>query len=72
MKEMQEVKSWNEKKLENELTRLQDSVKKPTTSTEILDDDQKMMWTSKQGCLEQQLALAANCGSISEPDIAGM
>ena len=72
MKEMQEVKTWNEKKLENELTRLQDSVKKPSSSTEILDDDQKMMWTSKQGCLEQQLALAANCGSVSEPDIVGM
>ena len=60
MKEMQEVKSWNEKKLENELTRFQGSVKKPTTSTEILDEDQKMMWTCQQGCLEEQLALAAN------------
>ena len=47
-------------------------VKKPTSSTEILDDDQKLMWTNKQGCLEQQLALAANCGSVSEPDIPGM
>lgn len=72
MKDLQEVKSWNEKKLENELTRIQDTAKK----TPGLDDSvfripdeatTKMTWTSKPGLLEQQLS---QCGSVSEPDLS--
>ena len=76
MKELQEVKSWNEKKLESELNRLQDSVKKPVADPEKIrvsesGDDSKSMWTAKQGSLEQQLA---SCGTltVSEPDLSGM
>ena len=76
MKELQEVKSWNEKKLESELNRLQDSVKKPVVDPEKFrvsesGDDSKSMWTAKQGSLEQQLA---SCGTltVSEPDLSGM
>ena len=77
MKELQEVKSWNEKKLESELNRLQDSVKKPDVAdpekTRVSEsgDDSKSMWTAKQGSLEQQLA---GCGTltVSEPDLSGM
>ena len=77
MKELQEVKSWNEKKLESELNRLQDSVKKPDVAdpekTRVSEsgDDSKSMWTAKQGSLEQQLA---SCGTltVSEPDLSGM
>merc|ERR1712098_791194 len=52
MKEMQEVKTWNEKKLENELTRLQDSSvkKQPTDKSRIsVSEDSRNAWTSKQG-----------------------
>ena len=76
MKELQEVKSWNEKKLESELNRLQDSVKKPVADPEKIrvsesGDESKSMWTAKQGSLEQQLA---SCGTltVSEPDLSGM
>ena len=77
MKELQEVKSWNEKKLESELNRLQDSVKKPDvadpekTRVSEVGEDSKSMWTAKQGSLEQQLA---SCGTltVSEPDLSGM
>ena len=76
MKELQEVKSWNEKKLESELNRLQDSVKKPVVDPEKFrvsesGDESKSMWTAKQGSLEQQLA---SCGTltVSEPDLSGM
>ena len=68
------MKSWNEKKLENELTRIQgqDSVKKtPGLDDSVFripdDASSKMTWTSKQGLLEQQLA---TCGSVSEPDLS--
>lgn len=74
MKDLQEVKSWNEKKLENELSRIQgqDSVKKtPGLDDSVFripdDASTKMTWTSKQGLLEQQLA---TCGSVSEPDLS--
>jgi len=74
MKEMQEVKTWNEKKLENELTRLQDSSvkKQPTDKSRIsVSEDSRNAWTSKQGFLEQQLASAGRCSiaSVSEPDL---
>jgi len=74
MKEMQEVKTWNEKKLENELTRLQDSsVKKQQNekSHVSVSEDTRNTWSSKQGLLEQQLASAGRCSiaSVSEPDL---
>ena len=74
MKEMQEVKTWNEKKLENELTRLQDSsVKKQQNekSRVSVSEDTRNTWSSKQGLLEQQLASAGRCSiaSVSEPDL---
>lgn len=66
------MKSWNEKKLENELTRIQgqDSVKKtPGLDDSVFripdDASSKMTWTSKH--LDQQLA---TCGSVSEPDLS--
>ena len=77
MKELQEVKSWNEKKLESELNRLQDSVKKPDVAdpekTRVSEsgDDSKSMWTAKQGSLEQQLASCCTL-TVSEPDLSGM
>jgi hypothetical protein len=74
MKELQEVKTWNEKKLETELSRLQDSVKKPPAAEDTVfrvpdDATARTMWTQKQGQLEHHLA---TCGSVSEPDISGM
>merc|ERR1712058_194933 len=68
MKEMQEVKTWNEK------TRLQDSSvkKQPTDKSRIsVSEDSRNAWTSKQGFLEQQLASAGRCSiaSASEPDL---
>ena len=72
--ELQEVKTWNEKKLETELSRLQDSVKKPPAPEDTVfrvpdDATARTMWTQKQGMLEHQLA---TYGSVSEPDISGM
>ena len=67
MKELQEVKTWNERKLENELHRLQDSVKKPPPP---LDKD-KLMWANKHGENPLSMTRVGNC-SLSEPDLAGM
>jgi len=72
MKDLQEVKSWNERKLENELTRIQDTAKKtPGLDDSVFripdDASTKMTWTSKPGLLEQQLN---QCGSVSEPDLS--
>ena len=70
MKEMQEVKSWNEKKLETELHRLQDSVKKPAAGDRCdrsrISNDNRLSWTTKQGELDQQLEKAASCGNIAD------
>ena len=65
MREMQEVKSWNEKKLETELHRLQDSVKKPAPGDRISHDN-TTSWTNKQQDLDQQLEKAVSCGNIAD------
>ena len=70
MKEMQEVKTWNERKLENELTRLQDSVVKttPTEKVKTMELDTKTLLTGRPGSLEQSLSMVGSC-SLSEPDL---